>query len=66
MDNFVVRNLFVHTWGVGKKALELGIRQATPVLSNPDRKSNDSDDFIKMKEVRKETVLELSLYMNNN
>ena len=52
--------------GSGKKSLELGIRQTTVVLSNPDRKSNDSDDYVKIKEVMKETVLETSLDMNNN
>ena len=52
--------------GSGKKSLELGIRQTTAVLSNPDRKSNDSDEYVKLKEVMKETVLETSLDMNNN
>ena len=48
------------------KSLKLGIRQTTAVLQNPDRKSNDSDDYVKMKEVMKETVLETSLDMNDN
>ena len=52
--------------GSGKKSLELGIWQTAAVLLNPDRKSNDSDDCIKIKEVMKETGLELSLDMNNN
>ena len=52
--------------GSGKKSLELGIRQTTAVLSNPDRKSNDGDEYVKLKEVMKETVLETSLDMNNN
>ena len=52
--------------GSGKKSLELGIRQTTAVLSNPDRKSNDSDEYVKLKEVMTETVLETSLDMNNN
>ena len=47
-----------------KKSLELGVRQTTAVLSNPDRKSNGSDDYINMKEVLKETVLESSLDIN--
>ena len=50
----------------GKKSLVLGIRQTTSVLSNPDWKSNDSDDYIKIKEVMKNTVLKSSLDMNNN
>jgi len=50
--------------GSGKKSLELGIRQTTAVLSNPDRKSNDSDDHMKIKELLKEAVQE-SLDSNN-
>ena len=52
--------------GSGKKSLQLGIRQTTAVLSNPDRKSNDNDDYVKMKEAMKKTVLETTLDMNNN
>ena len=52
--------------GSGKKSLELGIRQTTVVVSNPDRTPNDSDVYIKMKEVMKETVLESSLDINDN
>ena len=52
--------------GSGKKSLELRIRQTTAVLSNPDRKYNDSDDYIKMKEVTNETLLNSSLDINNN
>ena len=52
--------------GSGKKSLELGIRQTTAVLSNPDRKSNGYDDYAKMKEAMKETVLETTLDINNN
>ena len=43
--------------GSEKKSLEFGIRQTTAVLSNPDRKSNDSNDYVKMKEIMKEVVL---------
>ena len=50
--------------GSGKKSLELGIRQTTAVLSNPDRKSNDGDDHMQIKELLKEAGQE-SLDSNN-
>ena len=51
--------------GSGKKSLELGIRQTTVVLSNTDQKSNDSDEYMEIKEEMKEVGQE-TLYSNDN